>query len=367
MLKNKKILFLLHIPPPLHGSSMVGHNIFKSELVNQNFDSRFINLLLSKKISQSNKISLPKIFNQILIYIKILLNIIFYRPKLCYLALTVSGPAFFKDVVIVFLLKIFSIQCIYHLHNKGVKKKQHLYIYDILYRFVFKNVEVILLSKILYKDIEKYVSFSNVSICPNGIKDVEYNYKTKKNNENHPQLLFLSNLIEDKGVFILLEACKILKDNDIDFQCVYVGAEGDISSNVFQQKVDRLNLIDKISYKGPLYNQDKYKIYSQSDVFIFPTFYKMETFGLVILEAMQHSLPVIATNEGGIPDLVENKSNGFLVPKKNSKELASKIEILINNQDLRKKMGEKSREKYKKEFTLDKFEKRLCEILNNLI
>ena len=73
---------------------------------------------------------------------------------------------------------------------------------------------------------------------------------------------------------------------------------------------------------------------------------------------MQFSLPVISTFEGGIPDIVEDGVTGFLVPQKNSKVLAERLEFLMKKPELRTKMGMAGRSKYEKEFTLENFDTR---------
>ena len=77
--------------------------------------------------------------------------------------------------------------------------------------------------------MKKYFNHKNVFYCKNGIKDSKINIKKMKNKSGKTRILFLSNLIETKGVFILLEALKILKKKKIDFFCDYAGGEGDIS------------------------------------------------------------------------------------------------------------------------------------------
>jgi glycosyltransferase involved in cell wall biosynthesis len=174
-------------------------------------------------------------------------------------------------------------------------------------------------------------------------------------------------MIETKGVFISLEACSILKNKKIPFRCVFVGGEGDISENQFILRVQDMGLQNQVEYQGKKYETDKELIFSESDIFIFPTFYSKETFGLVNLEAMQHSLPIISTNEGAIPDVVINGVNGFIVPQQNSKVLANKLEILIKDPELRIKMGLAGKKLYEEKFTLEIFEKRMVEILQDCL
>ncbi|WP_010419258.1 glycosyltransferase [Anaerophaga thermohalophila] len=362
---TKKVLFLLHLPPPVHGSSMVGKFIFESKIINGSFNSQYLNLLASKNTAASGKPSLNKAIGFIVIWFRLLVKLIKQRPDICYFALTTTGFAFYRDVFLVFLLKIFRVKRIYHLHNKGIRQKQNSFIHAVFYRYVFHSSDVILLSKHLFADIQDFVARENVYICPNGIPEIN----SVKNKEiyltENVRILFLSNLIESKGVYNLLDALAIVKQRGISFQCDFIGAEGDITFQQFQDKVNRLEISNQVKYLGEKFNEDKNKAFMESDIFVFPTYH--ETFGLVNLEAMQFALPVISTWEGGIPDVVENNVTGFLVQPKDTEALAEKLEKLILNPQLRKKMGLAGRKKYEKEFTLEIFEKNLVNILNKVL
>lgn len=118
-------------------------------------------------------------------------------------------------------------------------------------------------------------------------------------------------------------------------------------------------------FHGKKYNEDKKIFFENADIFIFPTL--NEAFGLVLLEAMQHHLPCVSTTEGGIPGIIDEGKTGFLVPKHDAETLANKIEFLLTDSALRKRMGEAGREKFEKEFTLEVFEKRMAEILKTCV
>ncbi len=359
------VLFLLHLPPPVHGSSMVGKYIFDSKHINDVFSCRYINVLSSKTIAETGRPSLSKAIGFMAIWLKMVFELLLKKPDVCYFAITVSGFAFFRDVALVFLLKIFRVKRVFHLHNKGVSFWQKKWVYRICYKYIFNKAEVILLSKHLYSDVQNFVPESSLHICPNGIPfdDRTSKLKRKDRGEKAPKILFFSNLIESKGVFILLEACAKLKQKGISFSCDFIGGEGDISREQFQEKVKYFDLEQDVDYLGRKYEEEKERAFVEADIFAFPTFYFYETFGLVNLEAMKYRLPIISTYEGGIPDVVVNNKTGFLVRKEDSTELADKLEILIKNPKLRIEMGEAGYNKYKENFTLDIFEKRLIEMI----
>lgn len=366
MQNKNRILFILHIPPPVHGSAIVGEQIKNSAVINNNLISRYINLGTSNTIDEIGKKGIDKYFRYFSILIQVVKQLIIFRPNLCYLAITAKGPAFYKDAIVALLVKLFGVKIVYHFHNKGVSKKQHKAPDNFLYRKVFKNTNAILLSKHLYADVEKYFNPEHVYYCPNGIPDVAYKQtRIDKTHRDTVEILFLSNLIESKGLFVLLEACKILHEKQLPFHCTFVGGVGDATPAQFQMKVRELDLQNKIVYAGKKYGKEKEEVFVNADIFVHPTF--EDCFPIVLLEAMQYSLPAISTFEGGIADIIADSKTGFLVPPKDAIILANKLKILIKNPELRIRMGQAARSRYENEFTLNVFEERLKEILNNLV
>ncbi|MGY5354880.1 glycosyltransferase family 4 protein [Wenyingzhuangia sp. IMCC45467] len=366
-MKKTKILFLLHLPPPVHGSSMVGKWIKDSTVINNTFNCFYINLLASKKVSDSGKVTFAKLWGMVMVGWLLIKKLIKQKPDICYLALTTTGPAFYRDVLLVTIMKIFGVKRTYHLHNKGVAKAAKNKINHWMYAFVFSKAKVILLSEHLYQDIQEFVSIENIHICPNGIPKSTISDKKEIKEDKTPVILFLSNLIESKGVFVLLEALHILKKKKIAFKGIFVGGEGDINTIQFNRKKEELGLSDQVEYLGRKYDKEKETIFKQADIFAFPTHYSNECFPLVLLEAMQVSLPILSTNEGGISSIIEEGKTGFLIPQKNSKVLAEKLQILIEQPELRVKMGQEGFKKYNEEFILTKFEENLTSILNKTI
>lgn len=362
----KKILFILHIPPPVHGSSIVGLAVKNSSIINNSFDCRYINLLVSRTMIESGKPNMMKIFRFVGLWFRLLYEVIKDKPDVCYLAVTASGVAFYKDVLLVALLRLFRIKRVYHLHNQGVRQNQNKGLNSLFYSFVFKNADVLLLSNQLYDDVKTFVPISRVHICPNGIVDTtSINIKPSSFEVNKPvKILFLSNLLELKGIYVLLDACSVLQQRGIDFECDFIGAEGDLNAAIFNEKVIQKQLFPKVNYLGKKFGKEKEVMFANADIFVHPTL--NDCFPLVLLEAMQYSLPVVSTYEGGIPDIIDDGITGFLVPKKNVEALVEKIEVLIKNPHLRQMMGTSGRMKYEREFTINKFEIRLNEILKQV-
>lgn len=116
-------------------------------------------------------------------------------------------------------------------------------------------------------------------------------------------------------------------------------------------------------YRGKKFGKEKFAFLQKSDVLVFPTFYNNECFPVVLLEAMQHKLPVITTNEGGVEDIIEDGVNGFVCERQDAPSVADRLIRLITNESLRTSMGEAGYEKYQTRYTLPCFERKMKECL----
>lgn len=361
-MKKSRILFISPLPPPVHGSAMVSKYIKDSQLVNGQFDCDFVNLSTSRRMDEIGKGGVKKIFRFIGSYFAVFFKLLTHRYDLCYLAITCHGVGFLKDAPFVLLCKLFRRKIVIHQHNKGMSNCVDRKPYKWLLPLVYRNTKVILLSWYLYPDIEKVVKKEQVLICPNGIPEISDNAPHFMGNNEVPHLLFLSNLIPSKGVYVLLDACKILKDKGLRFVCNFVGGETkEISRRVFEAEVRKRGLDEVVAYHGPKYGDEKECYWDGADVFVQPTY--EDCFPLTIVEAMMHGKPVAATNEGAVPDLVKHGVNGFVCQRKDVFSLADALELLINNPGLRLQMGQRGYEQYKKEYTLTAFERKFIECL----
>ena len=364
-MNSKKVLFILHYPPPVHGAAMVGRYIKQSDIINNNFDCRFINSGTSVSVDEIGRGGFVKIKRYFEILAKTITTLYRHKPDLVYLTLTASGVGLYKDALIVLIIKTFSKKLVFHFHNKGVSKNPDNWFNNILYKCVLSNVEVILLSKHLYYDIAKYVSINRIHFCPNGIPERQVLKSNKYVKSNRVQILFLSNLIESKGVYILLKACQLMQSKQLPFECTFIGGEGNITVEEFEKQVQSFGVNDCVNYLGAKYGSEKEEAYNRSDIFVFPTYH--DCFPLVLLEAMQYSLPLISTFEGGISDIVENGKTGFLVNQQDAESLALKLEVLILDSELRLKMGEAGRKRFEEKFTIEVFEQSFTNIISLLV
>lgn len=365
----QKILFVLHLPPPVHGASVVGKCIHDSMLVNKSFDCHYVNLTTATSLEDIGKGGLGKLwaFCKKLWEIKRAIKKV--KPDAVYITPNSAGGPFYKDFVVTELCKWWSgKKVILHFHNKGVSTRQEKWLDDKLYKCFFKNVEVILLGKPLYEDVRKYVVENQIHYCANGISSSNTAERLVKPQNTIPHILFLSNLLVSKGILDLLDSLVILKGRGIAFVCDIIGGEtAELNSQKLNHEIEARGLADTTFYHGRKYGKEKDEYLLKSDIFCFPTYYHNECFPLVLLEAMQCGIPCISTNEGAISCIIDDNITGMLVKKQNIVQLADKLEMLLTNEPFRLQMGMAGREKFEHGFSLECFEQRFVSVIKECL
>lgn len=343
----------------------MNYHLVNSEKIKDNFNINVVNLQFARSIEEITKFTIRKIYLAVYYSFVITRKILVQKPDLVYFTFSLNGYAFYRDAFYVFLIKLLKRKIVLHLHGKGIQAeiarstlKKHWY------KRIFRNTSVICLSQILTNDI-KDVYNEVPYVVTNGIPEWPSAKEAKFHGENHiSQILYLSNYIRDKGIIVLIEALRILKDHGEVFNARLVGAPADLKIGELQSLIIESDLSGCVQITGPLYDQQKISELAQADIFVFPTNYFNEACPLVILEAMQFGLPVVSTFEGGIPEMVIQNETGFLVESKNPQMLADKLALLLNDRELRTKMGNLGLKRFSEYYTFEKFEKNMVETFN---
>ena len=372
MMTKPRILFVLHLPPPMHGAALVGSFIRESGLVNDSFDTRYVNLSASSTLEEVGRFSLKKFRPVFRLIGEVRRTVSQWKPERVYLTPSATMPGLLKDALVARAARRKGARVILHFHNKGVAERQGRFVYDRLYRILFRDARVILLSERLYSDVRKYVPEERVSYCPNGVSVPDLDFSTppaaplemtgKKPLEM--TILFLSNMIRSKGVSVMIEACRLLKERGIGFRCSLVGAlSADYPGDSLVDEIRRQGVGDCVTYEGPAYGEGKWNAFAKADVFVHPTL--NDSFPLVVLEAMGAGLPVVTTAEGGIPDMVRDGVDGLICPKGDPSALADALQKLLSDASMCIRLGESGKARYRMLYTQEQFEKRFVDILKD--
>jgi glycosyltransferase involved in cell wall biosynthesis len=358
-LTRKKILFVAQMPPPVHGVSIMNKFIRESKYINAALDCEYINLATAVSIDDLQKNRFFKYFTAMNILLKVFFKMLTRRYDYVYVTVFPYGFSFFKDSFVVLLAKLFRLKCILHVHTYGFKSGSRRSVrMKRFYQFVFKNTEVICLSKLLVEDIEELYCGA-VYILPNGIPQENFS-NTYDVHKKSTTLLYLSNLIKGKGILVLIDAVALLKERGYKFNLRVVGSENDVKYDTLEKLVRAMNLQEYVTLVGPRYEEEKHNEFRNADIFVLPSDY--DTFGLVLLEAMQFGVPCISTNIGGIPDVLGN-DRGIIIREITANAIADAVAALIDAPEKRLQISASGFTYFTQNYTLQTFEQRLVNIL----
>lgn len=184
-----------------------------------------------------------------------------------------------------------------------------------------------------------------------------------KINDDDVLILFIGHLETFKGIFELLDAFREINSKHENVKLMIIG-EGHDEQKV-RDTVSNFNLNDYIIFTGKISPETIQNYYQMADIFTLPSY--TEGLPLVVIEAMACGLPVVVSTAGGIPELVKEGVNGFLVKPKDKVVLRKKLEILVDNRELRDNMGLNALETVDDEFNIDKKVEMLKKIYQELI
>lgn len=194
------------------------------------------------------------------------------------------------------------------------------------------------------------VGFSKEKIMyvPNGV-DMSLFHRESAPAPLHTPLkvLFVGRLVEEKGLFVLLEAWKTVAHEHKDCRLDIVG-DGCLRQQL-EDKASYFNIADTVHFLGKSNNTAAH--YKLADIYVLPSFH--EGLSNTLLEAMASGLPVISTQISGTSDIIRNGVTGFLVKPGNPNELAQAILTLLKSKDLREEMGQGAQSVIQNKFSIE--------------
>lgn len=155
-------------------------------------------------------------------------------------------------------------------------------------------------------------------------------------------LISVGRLVLRKGYEYLIEALSFIKDNNAELIIIGNGPEKDNLEKIAKD----VGIEKRVRIKSGLDNEEKFQYLAASDIYVLSSIH--EGFGIVLQEAMQAGLPIVATNYGGQVDLIEDGENGFLVEPKSAEKLAEKIKFLLSNELLANEIAERNKREVEK-------------------
>lgn len=325
-----KILIIGPFPKPINGCSLANEIFLKQLKTDSSITASIINTN-SKNISSENvgQFSLNKVFSFLKVY-KQIFNIT--KSDVIY---TTPGQTFYgivKYMPFYFYCLLIRKPYIIHIHGNHLGneyKSLHGFNKWLFSYFIKKASAGIVLSNSLKNNFEGLLDSEKVFIVENFAQDDLVQKEEITKLKDKLRLLYLSNLMEEKGILDFLDSLILLKNEGIHFEANIAGKIEDESEIIVNNKFNELKGF--IKYHGVVSGQNKIELLEKSNIFILPTYYRMEGQPISLIEAMATGNIIVTTNFSGIPDII-SEDNGHFVQAKNPKSI---FELLVEiNQKL---------------------------------
>ena len=242
--------------------------------------------------------------------------------------------------------------------------------FPVLGWFIDKADRIIAVSNAAKAFISHFTQ-KEVVVIPNGVDSKKFHPNWNRERlreelgiEEEHIILSVGRISYRKGIHVLLNAMKILTEEVDDIRLIIIG-EGEMSL-FLRTQARLLDIEDRVSFMGYVPSQQLPKFFGVTDIFVLPSI-TAEAFGIVLLEAMASGKPIVATNVGGIPEVVESSKSGILVGPGDEYALAKVIFSLLKDENLRNELGKNGRKAVEKRYSWDIISGKIEEVYQKLV
>jgi glycosyltransferase involved in cell wall biosynthesis len=260
--------------------------------------------------------------------------------------------SFWRKASFLTLARIFRVPTILHLHASQVRdfyERDCGPVQRRIVRHVLQNAStVIVLSKRLQAYVGTIAPTARTVTIHNFVDDARIEEEVKRTSVERSStvLLFLGEIGHRKGIHDLIRALPEIA-NSIPGVRLVAGGSGDI--DVVRRRSRELGIEKHVLLPGYVSGPEKFRLLAEAAIYVLPSY--NEGVPISILEAMSVGLPIVTTPVGGIPDVIRDGEEGFLVSPGSIDQLARRIIELLGSEDLRKRMGENARRRLRSEYS----------------
>jgi Glycosyltransferase len=252
-------------------------------------------------------------------------------------------------------------------HGNDISQKRILNLFHSDYEQLFNDANYIFpVSELWASKIALTPAIKNKThVIRMGVNVSKFIYKERITISHPIKLLSIARLTEKKGISVAINACLLLKQQNVDFDYTIIG-DGPLRKEL-ESQVANLVLGDKIAFLGAQTQETVSEYLNNSDVFLLPSVTAsdgdMEGIPVALMEAMAIGIPVISTFHSGIPELIEDRVSGFLVNENDAASIAGVISEIIDNPGVLPDICRNAKQKIDNEFDQDKSYSRMLNIL----
>jgi glycosyltransferase involved in cell wall biosynthesis len=366
--RKLQVLVIGYLPPPYFGPSVTFQALMRSTFP-ERIDATFIDQTVSRKVGELERVQLRKLLllaRMLLQFIRLLVR---RKFDYCCLSISVNRNAFLKERLFIRVARLFGVPSVLYSHGNGFLdfyNESTPRMQRVIDDTVSRTAGAIVMGENLRFNFERWLPAEKIFVVGSGIEASELPRRSVA--ADHPfTVLFLGNLIREKGVFVLLDAAPKIIAAHPHVQFIFAGdwmAESDRLDA--ERKIQGLGIQKHVSFAGVVWGERKAQLLVDADAFACPTYYPMEAHPLVIVEALEAGLPVIATRWAAIPEIIEDGVNGFLVKTHDADDLAEKIGKVIREPALRERISRANRRRFEDFYTHEHYGNRMVDVLETL-
>lgn len=250
-----------------------------------------------------------------------------------------SRASFIRKSIFLGIARTFGCKTIFHLHggefHHFVEKEAGFAKRWWIRQTLQKSTKVIALSQSWAEFLERYAPKSNICVVPNA---VQFDKSAQSCEEEPGRVLFLGRPEQEKGIFELLAAIELIKDNFPELKLAIAG-DGDLEA--LQDRVDQKGIGQYVEILGWIDSEKRAIELGRASLFVLPSY--NEGLPMAMLEAMSAGKAIVVTPVGGIPETVTDNFNGLFVPPADEIALSSAIKRLLSDKTLRESLGRNAR------------------------
>ena len=319
----------------------------------ENGDAEFYHFIAGRK--DTDKKNVNWIFNQAALIPRFLLKLGKTKPNIVHINTALTALSIVRDSALVFAARSSGYPILLHIH--GGRFLTHGFNKPIFARLTKKMLKrssiTIVLSETEKKIIETYQKNADVRVLKNAVPLDKIKTIKRKNNQKKT-IIFFGRLHEGKGLTEIIEACRILKSENIqfDFKCYGTGGE----KEKFISKMTEI-LGGKFYYGETVSGAEKWRVLAESDIFLLPSHY--EGLPMALLEAMAAGCVPVVSNVGSIGEVVADGKNGFLIEPRNVLQIVGKLKSLLSDEINLNELRQNARKTVEERFNFRNYTKKL--------
>jgi glycosyltransferase involved in cell wall biosynthesis len=363
-----RILVVGQTPPPFGGQAIMIQLLLDGAY--DDIELVHVRMSFSKELKSTGKLKLAKLWELVCVVAAIYRVKLIKRPKVLYYP--PSGPSFvpvIRDIVVLAMTRWLFDITVFHFHAGGISEysKSMNPVLRFFFRYAFAKPDLVIRTADSSAPDGQGLCCKKEVIIANGIPDAAGESIQRTVVEGAPvRILLVALLREDKGVLIAIQAVQQLMHLGMDVELTCLGEWDSPEVQAQAESMIEPEFRSRFRFPGVLTGAGKWKHYRGADIFLFPSFFNSETFGIVLLEAMCFSLPVVATRWRGIPEVVEEGSCAILCDPQDVASCREALAQLVMDSSLRDRMGRKARERFLRFFTIEVHRKAMQSALSQL-